>query len=231
MQKKLNYNPIMVAMDVAQMESFETNLERLAPYVGTFKIGLEAMTQFGAQSLVDKIHAAGSSVFLDGKFCDIPNTVGKASQVVADMGVAFFNVHASCGFQSIEAAAKVKGESKLLVVTVLTSMSEQDCTQVFSGRTQDKVTQFAQMAVDAGADGVVCSPLELELLKAQAGLKDLIKVTPGIRPESSQKDDQKRTLTPQQAMQQGADYLVIGRPILNAQDPAQAAQDVLDSLE
>ncbi len=227
----MDYNPIMVAMDVADLNVFDENLERLAPYVGTFKIGLEAMTQFGAQTLVDKIHNARSSVFLDGKFCDIPNTVGKASQVVADMGAAFFNVHASCGFKSIEAAAKVKGESKLLVVTVLTSMSEQDSQQIFSGATQDKVKQFAQMAVDAGADGVVCSPLELELFNAEPGLKALLKVTPGIRPESAQKDDQTRTLTPKQAIEQGADHLVIGRPIMQAQDPKQAAKAILDSLQ
>lgn len=227
---ELKYNPIMVAMDVHSMSLFEEQLEGLSPYVGTFKVGLEAMTKFGAQGLVDKIHNQGSDVFLDGKFCDIPNTVGKASAVVADMGAAYFNVHASCGPKSIEAAAKVKGDSKLLVVTVLTSIDEVTCQNIFGDDTQSRVHLFAKMALECGADGLVCSALELEMLNEDPQLKPLLKVCPGIRPKSTSQGDQKRVMTPEEAMHQGADHLVIGRPIMEAKDPAQAAKNILDGL-
>jgi orotidine-5'-phosphate decarboxylase len=129
------------------------------------------------------------------------------------MGVDMFNVHASCGVEAMKAAVANKGMSKVLAVTVLTSLSDEECISVFGKASQQKVLEFANMAKDAGVDGLICSPKEVPLLRSRPELKDLLLVTPGVRPEWAAAGDQKRVMTPGEAIKAGSDYLVIGRPI------------------
>lgn len=206
---------IIVALDKNNLGEIQSLVKELSDYVGCFKIGLEAMTALGAPLLVETIHTAGGSVFLDGKFSDIPNTVGEASRAAANLGVKIFNVHASCGVDSVKAAADQKQKSKLLVVTVLTSMDQQAADQIFHKSIPELVLKFALQAKEAGADGVVCSPQELELLNREPSLQNFEKVTPGVRPTWASLTDQKRVMTPAEATKAGATALVIGRPITN----------------
>ncbi len=225
---------IIFALDADSIAKTTPYIEALSPYVGMFKVGLELLTAQGAPAVVQHIHRLGGHVFFDGKFDDIPTTVGSASRVVANMGVKMFNVHASCGIDSIKAAADNKKSSLLLVVTVLTSISDAESERIFGAMTQSKVVQFAHDAKAAGADGIICSPQELELISQVPELKDLLKVTPGIRPEWSEANDQKRTLTPAQAMTLGATHLVIGRPISNPPrgigSPVDAVKKILEEI-
>ncbi|MCB1197638.1 MAG: orotidine-5'-phosphate decarboxylase [Deltaproteobacteria bacterium] len=228
-------NPIIVALDKSTLAEISELVTTLSGHVGCFKIGLEALTALGAPQVVASIHDAGGSIFLDGKFCDIPNTVGKASKAASNLGVKMFNVHASCGFDSVKAAAEHKGDAKLLVVTVLTSISQQVADKIFYQPISEMVVQFAHQAKQAGADGVICSPQELELLQNETGLEDFEKVTPGIRPVWAAKDDQQRIMTPSMALQAGATGLVIGRPITAPPSeiggPVEAAKKILDELQ
>jgi orotidine-5'-phosphate decarboxylase len=157
----------------------------------------------------------GIEIFFDGKFSDIPNTVLKASEAVAKENVKMFNVHTNCGIESLKAANKVKQNSILLGVTVLTSIQESECLSLYGKSIETKVTELASLAQEAGLDGIVCSPSDLAFLNKKSSLKKLLKVTPGIRPLWAQANDQKRTLIPKEAFELGADYLVIGRPLTN----------------
>lgn len=204
---------ILFALDVDALPKATPYIEALSPFVGAFKIGLELMNAVGTPQVVQHIHRLGGQVFVDCKLNDIPNTVRGASRVIADLGVKYFNVHASSGIEAIKAAAEVKKEAKLLVVTVLTSLDEPQCLSIFGKTPQEKVVQFAQEAKEAGADGIICSAQELSFLKAHPDLDSLLKITPGIRPSWAEEGDQKRTLTPKEALVAGATQLVIGRPI------------------
>jgi len=225
---------IIVALDVESLEKAEPLIRALSPVVGFFKVGLELLTSVGAPQVVDFIHQRGGKIFFDGKFDDIPNTVAAASRAVAAMGVSFFDVHASCGAASLRAAAAEKKSSKLLVVTVLTSHDEQSALKTFGASSEEKVLSFAREAALCGADGIVCSPKELPALAADPGLKHLLKVTPGVRPEWADANDQKRVLTPAEAIRQGATHLVIGRPILRPPsaigDPVRAAKRIAEEI-
>lgn len=225
---------IIFALDVDSLARATPYIEALSPHVGMFKVGLELITAQGAPAVIHHIQRHGGQVFFDGKFDDIPNTVGAASRVVSGMGVKMFNVHASCGMDSIKAAADNKGNSQLLVVTVLTSLSETESTEIFGAAAHEKVIQFARNAKAAGADGIICSPQELELLAQLPELRDLLKVTPGIRPDWAEANDQKRILTPSQAIKMGATHLVIGRPISNPPrgigSPIDAAKKILEEI-
>ncbi len=204
---------LIYALDVDTIAKSTAYLEALSPHVGLFKVGLELISAAGAPSVISHIQRHGGQVFFDGKFCDIPNTVAKASRVISGLGVKMFNVHASCGKDSIKAAAENKGSAQLLVVTVLTSMEDAECERIFGTISQNKVLQFAHDAKEAGADGIICSPQELEILSSVPDFAKLLKVTPGVRPEWAEANDQKRTLTPGDAIRKGATHLVIGRPI------------------
>ncbi len=226
---------IIVPLDVNRLEQAEALLQELSPEIHCFKIGLELLTAVGAPRAVEMIHRAGGEVFLDGKFCDIPNTVRGAARAASQLKVKMFNVHANCGFEAMEAAAKVKGDSLLLAVTVLTSLGDEDCTQTFGAPVSERVIAFAQMAAQAGADGLICSPADLPLLAEKAELKNLRKVTPGVRPEWAQSGDQKRFLTPYQAIRAGATELVIGRPITSPPpsigSPQEAVRRISQEIE
>lgn len=225
---------IIVALDVSSLKLAAPLVESLADYVGYFKVGLELITAEGAPQVVDFIHKRGGKLFFDGKFSDIPNTIGKASQAASGLGVTFFDVHASCGLESMKAAVANRGKSKVLAVTVLTSLSDEESLSLYGEKSSQKVVKWAFEAQKAGIDGIVCSGQELKLLATYPELKSLLRVTPGIRPQWAEAQDQKRILTPKEAIQLGADYLVIGRPITNPPakigSPVEAAKKIAEEI-
>ncbi len=225
---------IIVALDVDSLDKAKSLVESLAPYVGCFKVGLELVTAVGAPQVVDFVHSLGGQVFYDGKFDDIPNTIGGAAKAVARLNVKMFNVHASAGIEAMMAAVANKGQSLVLAVTVLTSLEENNVNLIFGGPSKAKVLQYARDAKLAGCDGVICSPQELELLGKQKELGNFMKVTPGVRPEWAAAGDQKRIMTPAEAIKAGATALVIGRPITKPPteigSPVDAAKKIAEEI-
>jgi len=225
---------IIVALDVDRLEDARALIKSLAPHVGCFKIGLELMTAVGAPQAVRLVHELGGRVFLDGKFDDIPNTVAGASKSAAGLGVYMFNVHACAGPEAMAAAAKNKGGAIALAVTVLTSISDEGSRAIFGAPSRDKVLQFAREAARAGLDGIVCSPQELPFLASDPDLAALWKVTPGVRPEWAATGDQRRVMTPAEAVRAGATALVVGRPITAAPSsiggPVDAAKKIAEEI-
>lgn len=206
-------NKIIMALDVDRLDKALELVQQLSQHVGYFKVGLELLTSEGAPDVVRAVKVAGGKIFYDGKFDDIPNTVAGAVKAVAKMGVEMFNVHASAGPESVRAAVANKGNSLVLGVTVLTSITDEESILIFGDECRKKVLQFARLLCEVGADGIICSPQELELLGQQPELSKLLKVTPGVRPLWAAVGDQKRVMTPGEAIKAGASYLVIGRPI------------------
>ena len=225
---------IIVALDVDSLDKARSLVESLAPHVGCFKVGLELLMAVGAPKVVEFVHSFGGWVFLDGKFGDIPNTVGGAAKAVAGLNVKMFNVHASAGVEAMMAAVANRGQSLVLAVTVLTSLEENNAYLIFGGPSKAKVLQLARDAKIAGCDGIICSPQELELLGKQRELASLLKVTPGVRPEWAAVGDQKRVMTPAEAITAGADWLVIGRPITKPPaeigSPIDATQKIAEEI-
>jgi orotidine-5'-phosphate decarboxylase len=226
-------NPIFVALDTVSLDSASALANRLGPYVGGLKVGLEFVSANGPQG-VRTIVKSGIPVFLDVKLHDIPNTVAGAMKALAPLGAAIINVHASGGAAmmraAVEAAASAQSRPKILAVTVLTSLEASDLAAMgISGTPLDHVVRLAKLAKASGIDGVVCSPQEIEAVRAACGPNFLI-VTPGVRPAGGALDDQRRVMTPGQALAAGADYLVIGRPITGAPDPAEAARAILKEI-
>ena len=233
------HNPIIVALDVPSLEAALKLVEQLAPAVGAFKVGKELFVSAGPE-VVRKIRATGAAVFLDLKFHDIPNTVAKAVEAAAQLDVQMLTVHASGGSEMLRAAeqaaqanARKPGRTPPLVlgVTVLTSLDRDGLGEIgVEPNVGRQVERLASLAVKCGLRGLVCSPLEI------AGLRQIIPadmqlVTPGIRPPDTAKDDQKRTLSPKEAIHAGANWLVIGRPICTAEHPRAAAGKILASLQ
>ena len=226
--------PVVVALDFDCQNKALALIDKLTPQSCKLKVGKEMFTRFGpafVTQLVDK----NFDVFLDLKFHDIPNTVAKAVQAAADLGVWMVNVHASGGSKMMSAAKQSlqsfgQDAPLLIAVTVLTSMDEQDLQGLgITVSPQEQVKLLAQLTKDSGLDGVVCSAQEAQSLKAQLG-EEFKLVTPGIRPVGSDAGDQKRIVTPAQAMINGSDYLVIGRPITQAADPLAVLNDINASL-
>lgn len=216
----MNEPRIIVALDYPRAEPALALASTLRPELCRLKIGKELFTIAGPQ-LIDKLTQAGFDIFLDLKFHDIPHTVAAACKAAASLGVWMVNVHASGGRNMLLAAREALAASptKLIAVTLLTSMNRDDLQEVgWQGEPSDVVQRLALLARDCGLDGVVCSALETARLRQLIG-RDFDLVTPGIRPVNSPLDDQQRIATPRQAMQQGASYLVIGRPITQATDP------------
>lgn len=226
-------SPIVVALDFPSEAQALALAERLNPQQCRLKVGKELFTRCGPK-VVEGLHALGFEVFLDLKFHDIPNTTAMAVKAAAELGVWMVNVHCSGGLKMMQACREVleqhNGNTPLLIgVTVLTSMEQSDLAGIgLDIAPQQQVLRLAGLAEQAGLDGLVCSAQEAALLKKQWPAGQL--VTPGIRPAGSAQDDQKRILTPVQAMQTGSDYLVIGRPITQVADPAQALNDILAEL-
>lgn len=229
------HNSVVVALDFEQEQAALNLISQLDPTLCRLKVGKEMFTHFGP-NFVSKLHARGFDVFLDLKFHDIPNTVAKAVKAAADLGVWMVNVHASGGTKMMAAAKDILapfGDDKpwLIAVTVLTSMEQSDLTELGILLTpEQQVLKLATLAKNAGVDGVVCSAQEAALLKQQLG-RDFSLVTPGIRPEFASLDDQKRIMTPAQALTAGVDYMVIGRPITKAADPLAALQKIYQEIE
>ena len=225
---------VIVALDYANEVDALAFVERVSPELCRLKVGKEMFTLFGpafVRTLVNK----GFDVFLDLKFHDIPNTVAKAVAASAELGVWMVNVHASGGLRMMTAAKEALqpyGERApyLIAVTVLTSMEQDELARVgVSGPLQEHVLRLAALTQEAGLDGVVCSAQEASLLKSRLG-KEFKLITPGIRPAGAELGDQRRVLAPVEACAQGSDYLVIGRPITQASDPAATLKLINDSL-
>ncbi len=230
---------LIFALDVDDFEEARGWVERLAGKVGVFKIGKQLFTRCGPE-VVRMAGAGGAEVFLDLKYHDIPNTVAKAGLEAMKLGVHMFNVHALGGRAMMEAlvgavdAVAPRGEPGrplLLAVTILTSSDDETLRQIGIDRpVTEMVPRLARLAQAAGMDGVVASPQEVGLIRAACG-EDFLIVTPGVRPSFASQDDQKRVTTPADALRAGADYLVIGRPISAAADPAAAADRILAEMQ
>ncbi len=220
---------IIVALDYPDAPAALEMVARLDPALCRVKVGKELFTAAGP-ALVEDLAARGFGVFLDLKFHDIPNTVAGACKAAARLGVWMMNVHASGGRAMMQAAKEALADSakrpKLIAVTVLTSMAQTDLADIgMQGRPDEAVLRLARLAQDAGLDGVVCSAQEARALRAACGAGFNL-VTPGIRPTEGAADDQKRVMTPRAAVDAGADYLVIGRPITQATDPVAMLQRI-----
>lgn len=231
-------NPVIVALDVPEAETALRLAAQLAPVTGAFKIGSELFTSAGPE-IVRRIRATGASVFLDLKFHDIPNTVAKSVAAATRLDVQMMTVHTVGGLEMMRAAEEAAQKTALqsgrnaplvLGVTVLTSMDSNNLSEVgVEANVARQVERLAALAVKAGLRGLVCSPLELTTLRQIVPDKMQL-VTPGIRAGTEKADDQKRTLSPREALDAGANWLVIGRPIYAAENPRAAAEKILASL-
>jgi len=227
---------IIFAMDVADMAEIDRWSALLSGSVGMFKIGKQLFTATGPAA-VRKVQENGGRVFLDLKYHDIPNTVAMATLEAARMGVDLVNLHALGGYdmmartvETLEKEFKGGERAKVLAVTILTSSTEETLKGVgIDYPVADMVVRLAKLARSAGIDGVVASPQEVKLIREACG-PDFLIVTPGVRPSFASVDDQKRIMTPGEAVSCGADYLVIGRPISAAADPAAAAELIIDEI-
>jgi orotidine-5'-phosphate decarboxylase len=226
-------SPIVVALDFPTQEQALAMADQLDPKLCRVKVGKELYTATGP-AILEQLHKRGYDVFLDLKFHDIPNTCAKAVGVAADLGVWMVNVHASGGQKMMEAARnelEKKTHKPLLIgVTVLTSMERRDLAGIgLDIDPMEQVERLAKLTQTSGLDGVVCSAREVALIREICG-KDFLTVTPGIRPEGSDVGDQKRVMTPKQAVEAGVDYMVIGRPITQALIPKEVCFGVVQAV-
>ncbi|WP_027859477.1 orotidine-5'-phosphate decarboxylase [Marinobacterium jannaschii] len=222
--------PVIVALDYPNQSEALAMADRLDPQRCRVKVGKELFTRCGP-SIVEALHQRGFEVFLDLKFHDIPNTTAKAVRAAAEMGVWMVNVHASGGRRMMEAARKELAQVEdcktlLIAVTVLTSMEQSDLAEMgLDIEPMEQVKRLAKLTESSGLDGIVCSAQEaVELRKIVSA--DFKLVTPGIRPSDAEAGDQKRIVTPSQALHDGSDYLVIGRPITKAESPVEALKSI-----
>ena len=223
---------LIVALDVKTADEARALVDRLAGRVGLFKIGSQLFTAAGPP-LVREIVGRGEKVFLDLKYHDIPNTVANAVAEACQLGVSLMTVHALGGKAMMEAAvgALPAVGSRLIAVTILTSHDQDSLAAIGLGApVADTVMRLARLAQEAGADGVVASPLEAEMIRGACG-PDFLVVTPGIRPGGSKAHDQARAATPAAAIRAGVNYVVVGRPIAEAVDPAAAAAALVKEME
>ncbi len=224
---------IIIALDYPSAAPALALVDKLQPALCRLKVGKELFTATGP-ALLEQLINRGFEIFLDLKFHDIPNTTAQACKAAASLGVWMVNVHALGGRKMLEAAREAITNNtqrpKLIAVTLLTSMAQEDLADLGINATPAELVQrLAKLARDSGLDGVVCSAQEAALLRKQCG-KEFCLVTPGIRPTQSSLDDQSRVMTPQAALQAGSSYLVIGRPITQAADPLQALLDINKEL-
>ena len=230
---------IIVALDVSTPEEVRILIDKLRPVIKIFKVGSELFTSCGVEA-IDIVRRKGCRAFLDLKFHDIPNTVKKAAKAATKRGVYMLTIHALGGLKmmreavegSREEAARLHVEAPILLgVTVLTSLDQTDLASIgVKGTVKNEVVRLAQLAQEAGLNGIVASPNEVSEIRARVK-KDFIIVTPGVRPKWCLKSDQKRVATPKEALSRGSDYLVIGRPITASDDPREAAEKILEEIE
>ena len=222
-------NPIIVALDVSSPAEAMSLVKRLGDSVAMYKVGLELHTAAG-RTFVEELKAEGRGIFLDLKFYDIPETVKRATAIVAGLGVDLLTIHAS--YSVMRAAVEGRGAAalRLLGVTVLTSFDEHDLADLGTSKSVGElVEERAEKAREAGMDGIVCSPLETAAMRSLLG-RDKLLVVPGIRSTGVDAGDQKRVATPREAIQAGASYLVVGRQITRAADPCAAAMQILEEI-
>ncbi len=231
-------SPLICALDTTDVGTALALTSDIRPHVGAVKLGLEFFTANGARG-VQHVSALGVPIFLDLKFHDIPNTVAGAIRATAGINTFMMTVHTSGGHamlqRAIEASdevAQTTGTERPLIigVTLLTSLDQDDVSMIgYRDALQDQVKRLADLAQCSGLDGVVCSPYEITMLREQCG-DEFKLVVPGLRPKTAVADDQKRVMTPQEALKRGADYLVVGRPITQAEAPADAAKTIAQTL-
>lgn len=237
---KMADTKVLVALDVSNIEQARTMIRELAPHVFGFKVGLELCSAAGVPAVVNGVSDQGGAVFLDLKFKDIPNTVYGAVKASCRPGVFMMNVHCDGGSEMMKAAVKAARESDsaplMIGVTVLTSVDLNTLNDEMrvSGTIQEQAVHLALLAKDAGLNGIVCSPLEVRAIKQACG-QSFVTVVPGVRPAWASTGDQKRVMTPAEAAAQGADFLVIGRPITNPPveigSPADAARKIIEEIK
>lgn len=227
-------SPLIVALDYANEHDVLVLADQLDPAACRVKVGKELFTACGP-AIVERLQERGFDVFLDLKFHDIPQTVAKACKAAARLGVWMLNVHASGGSTMLRAAREAVNDAAgtrrtlLVAVTVLTSMNDAALREVgVNSSVQDQVGRLATLAAECALDGIVCSALEASRLRE--AVPELLRVTPGIRPAQYAEDDQRRIMTPAAALAAGSDFLVVGRPITAAEDPAQALSQILSEL-
>ncbi|WP_031162709.1 orotidine-5'-phosphate decarboxylase [Streptosporangium roseum] len=222
--------PIAVALDAPDLETAAHWASLVTPHVSTVKVGLELYLRYGPEVIASVRGASGVQVFLDLKLHDIPNTVAGAAKAVARLKPAILTVHAAGGPAMIQAAVEALPDTQIAAVTVLTSLSDADLERIgIAGPSDDAVRRLAVMAVGAGAQALVCSPREVATVRAEVG-PDITLITPGVRPVGAASQDQARVATPEQALADGADLLVIGRPITGSADPGAAAAGIAAAL-
>jgi orotidine-5'-phosphate decarboxylase len=215
--------PIAVALDAPDLDTAARWAALVAPHVSTLKVGLELYLRYGPDAVASVRGASGVEIFLDLKLHDIPATVAGAARAVARLRPALLTVHAAAGAAAIRAAAEAVPGTRIVAVTVLTSLSEGDLSRIgLAGPVSDAARRLAVLAVESGARGLVCSPQEVAAIRAEVG-DDVLLITPGVRPAGAAVNDQARVSTPEEALRSGADLLVIGRPITGAADPGAAA--------
>ncbi len=231
---------LIVALDVDSAARALDLFDALRATVGMFKIGAQLFTAAGPD-IVRQIIARGGRIFLDLKFHDIPNTVAAAGIEATRLGVSIFNVHASGGAEMMRRTAESVAEiatreelakPRVIAVTLLTSLDQKSLEQIgINDEPSSVVTRLSRSAADCGLDGVVASPHEIEIIRQTISSPEFLIVTPGIRSGNDATDDQRRTLTAAEAIRAGADYLVVGRPILNARDPVDAARRIAEEID
>ncbi|MCG5212363.1 orotidine-5'-phosphate decarboxylase [Streptosporangium sp. KLBMP 9127] len=222
--------PIAVALDAPDLETAARWASLVTPHVSTVKVGLELYLRYGPDVIASVRGASGVRVFLDLKLHDIPNTVAGAAKAVSRLRPAILTVHAAGGAAMIEAAVEAAPNTQIAAVTVLTSLSEADLGRIgLNGPAEDAVRRLAVLAVGAGARALVCSPREVAGVRAEVG-PDITLITPGVRLAGADAQDQARVATPEQALADGADLLVIGRPITASADPGAAAATIAAAL-
>ena len=225
---------VIVALDFPDLNVALALVEQLDPDLCRLKVGKELFTR-GGPGLVERLVGRGFEVFLDLKYHDIPNTVAAACAAAAELGVWMMNLHAGGGRRMMEAARerleRLESRPLLIAVTVLTSLEQADLDEIgFTGSPEENVSRLAALAETAGLDGVVCSPRESERLRRERG-RDFVLVTPGVRPASAALNDQKRVMTPADAIRAGSNYLVVGRPVTAAPDPLARLRAIDDEVQ
>jgi orotidine-5'-phosphate decarboxylase len=227
----MNKSPLILAVDTDDLDVAKRWVSTTSEYIGVYKLGLEFFVKFGIPGVQSIQAETDKDIFLDLKLHDIPNTVAKSAAQLRNINPLFLTVHASGGREMINAASRSLPNSKITAVTILTSLDSADLAEIgYLGTSQERAAQMANFSVTAGAKAIVCSPQEIAAIR-QVVSADIQIITPGVRPLSSKgTDDQKRTMDPKSAIAAGANYLVIGRPITQAEDMPRAAQGILDEV-
>jgi len=229
------HSPIILALDTKDLDTAKSWIEATNESIDIYKFGLEFYLKFGAQGMRELPNAGDFEIFLDLKLHDIPNTVAAAVSSVVDLKPKFLTIHASGGAAMVAAASNAAPEISITAVTILTSLSDSDVTQIgFSKSAKTSAIALAKLAVKNGARSIVCSPFEASSIRSEIG-NDVEIITPGVRPAGSDLGDQKRVMTPKQAIEAGANFMVIGRPItdlakISLDEMGTGAATILDSL-